>query len=60
MTILANTTYIPFCLTLHVVSYQEQDRMRENELSEYTRVLRDLDFCRSVTQNFFLLYLKLP
>jgi len=55
MTILANTKLIPFCLILHVVCYQEHDRMRENELSEDPYVLRNLDFCRSVIQNFFLL-----
>ena len=52
MTILANTNLITFYLILHVVSYQEQDRMRKNEDSY---VLRYLDFCRIVTQNFLLL-----
>ena len=55
MTILANTNLIPFCVTLHVVCYQKQDRMRKNELSGDSYVLRDLDFCRIVTQNFLLL-----
>jgi hypothetical protein len=55
ITILANTNLITFCLTLHVVFYQEQDRMKKNELLEDSYVLRDLDFCRIVTQNFLLL-----
>jgi hypothetical protein len=55
MTILANTNLIFFCLILHVAFYQEQDRMRENELLEDSYSFRDLDFCRIVTQNFLLL-----